>query len=273
MSNKYLPAPPIHPYEFSGALGGGACYNSSMDISIVIPEFNEAGKIARDVEAAGEFLAGEGMSGEILIVDDGSTDDSADRAEEAMVPDGVERRVIRCEVNRGKGFAVRTGMMQTRGDIIMFADAGLCIPYEQCLRGVALIREGGYDIAHGSRALPESIITRPKSLYRRMFTRIFRFAMPILAGTPRTLSDTQCGFKMYRGEVGRKLYTQCVCGGFLFDIETVLRAIRSGWTIGEFPVTWHSDPDSRLHPARSIPRLIGELRAIRRAVKEPDTNE
>lgn len=239
-----------------------------MDLSIVIPEFNEAGKIARDVEAAGAFLTGQGMSGEILVVDDGSTDGSAEQAAAAPVPDGVERRVIRCEINRGKGSAVRTGMIRTKGDIIMFADAGLCIPYEQCLRGMALIREDGCDIAHGSRGLPESIITRPKSLYRRILTGVFRFVMPFLSGIPRTLSDTQCGFKMYRGEVGRELYEQCVCGGFLFDVETVLRAVRAGWKIGEFPVTWHSDPDSRLHPARSIPRLIGELRAIRRAVRE-----
>jgi len=239
-----------------------------MDLSIVIPEFNEASKIAHDVEAAGAFLDEQGLSGEILVVDDGSSDNSADLAESAPVPDGVQRRVIRCPENHGKGHAVRTGMLQTRGDVVMFADAGLCIPFDNALLGMPLIREEGYDIAHGSRRLPDSVITRPKSLYRRMLTRVFRWVMPWLSGTPRSLSDTQCGFKMYRGDVGRELYSRCVCNGFLFDVETVLRAVRAGWRIAEFPVEWHSDPDSRLHPARSIPRLFGELRAIRRALKE-----
>ncbi len=241
-----------------------------MDLSIVIPEFNEARKIAADVEAAGAFLAAEGLSGEILVVDDGSSDNSADLAEAAAVPDGVEKRVIRCEVNQGKGHAVRTGMVQTRGDVIMFADAGRCIPFDNALRGLAMLREDRCDIAHGSRALPDSVITRRKSLYRRALTRVFRWVMPWLSGTPRSLSDTQCGFKMYKGPIGRELYSRCVCNGFLFDIETVLRAVRAGWRIGEFPVEWHSDPDSRLHPARLIPRLFSELREIQRALKEED---
>ena len=242
-----------------------------MDLSIVIPEFNEATKITRDVEAAGAFLIEQGLSGEIIVVDDGSSDNSADLAESAPVPDGVQRRVIRCPVNRGKGHAVRTGMLQTTGDVIMFADAGLCIPFDNALQGMVLIGKGGCDIAHGSRRLPDSVIIRPKSLYRRILTRVFRFVMPLLAGTPRSLSDTQCGFKMYRGDVGRQLYGMCICDGFLFDVETVLRAIRAKWRIAEFPVEWHSDPDSRLHPARSIGRLLGELWSIRKATRRQET--
>jgi len=239
-----------------------------MDLSIVIPEFNEAQKIARDVEAAGAFLVEHGLTGEIIVVDDGSSDNSADLAEAAPVPAGVRRQVIRCPENRGKGHAVRTGMLQTRGEVTLFADAGLCIPFDNALLGMALIQKDGYDIAHGSRRLPDSVITRPKSLYRRLLTRVFRWVMPCLSGTPRSLSDTQCGFKVYRGDVGRELYSRCVCNGFLFDVETVLRAMRAGWRIAEFPVEWHSDPDSRLHPARSVPRLIGELRSIRKALRE-----
>jgi hypothetical protein len=84
---------------------------------------------------------------------------------------------------------------------------------------------------------------------------------------PRHLTDTQCGFKLYRGEVARELYAQCVCDGFLFDVEVVLRAAHAGYRIAEFPVEWHSDPDSRLHPTRRIPRLLGQLWTIRRAVR------
>jgi len=122
--------------------------------------------------------------------------------------------------------------------------------------------------AHGSRRLPESVIVRPKQLYRRIISGAFRRAIPILAGTPRSLSDTQCGFKMYRGTVAWELYSQCLCHGFLFDVEVILRAVAAGYRIREFPVEWRSDPDSRLHAARSIPKLLRELVAIRRALRK-----
>lgn len=243
-------------------------YSDPMELSIVIPAFNERDKIARDIEAASEFLIARGLVGEIIVVDDGSTDGTAEQAENAPVPDGVVTKVIRHETNHGKGYAVSSGMLEACGTYTMFADSGHCVPFDNALRGLELLRGGQCDIAHGSRRLPQSVIVRPKHLYRRMISRMFRWAIPILAGTPRSLSDTQCGFKMYRGTVARELYSRCVCRGFLFDVEVILRAVRAGYRIREFPVEWHSDPDSRLHPARSIPKLLRELLAIRRALRK-----
>jgi len=236
-------------------------------MSIVIPAFNEAAKIAADVEAASRFLAGARLEGEIIVVDDGSTDGTAAAAADVPVPEGMARRVIRYEANRGKGYAVRRGVAETHGRYVLFADSGLCVPFENALRGLELIRHGQCDIAHGSRHLPQSTLVRDKTLYRRMVTRVFRWIVPALMHVPRHLTDTQCGFKLYRGSVARQLYPQCVCDGFLFDVEVVLRAVRAGYRIEEFPVEWRSDPDSRLHPVRRIPRLLGQLWAIRRAVR------
>src|SRR5215510_8476775 len=103
-----------------------------MDLSIVIPAFNEAHKIARDVHAAGEFLAGHQLSGEVIVADDGSSDRTADAAERASAPTGVDRRVLRLE-HRGKGSAVSKGVQVTRGDFVMFADSGVCVPFEDAL--------------------------------------------------------------------------------------------------------------------------------------------
>lgn len=239
-----------------------------MDLSIVIPAFREENKVAHDVEAAGAFLAEHGLTGEIIVVDDGSPDGTAAAAEAATVPDGVERRVIRYTPNRGKGYAIRAGMRETRGDFVMFADVGLCVPFENVRRGIEPIRAGQCEIAHGSRKLPQSVLHRRQRLYRRALSWLFRKVVGLAMGVPGRLTDTQCGFKVYRGDVGRELYAACRTDGFMFDIEVLLRALHKGYRVVEFPVEWRCDWDSRLHPARGAGHTIGELRAIRRTLKD-----
>jgi len=239
-----------------------------MDFSIVIPAFREATKIRRDVEAAADFFVRHGLAGEVIVVDDGSPDDTSAAAEAADVPPAVERRVIRYTPNRGKGCAVRTGMNQTRGRHVMFADVGLCVPFENALRGLELIQSGRCEIAHGSRKLPDSVILRPQRLYRRFLSWSFRKAAGLFMGVPGGLTDTQCGFKVYRGDVARELYGACVSDGFMFDIEILLRALRQGYRVLEFPVEWRCDWDSRLRPGRNAADTLAELQAIKRNLRE-----
>jgi dolichyl-phosphate beta-glucosyltransferase len=242
--------------------------NDLMDLSIVIPAFREAAKIRHDVEGAAAFLVKSGLKGEIIVVDDGSPDNTRAAALAAEIPPTVERQVIRYEHNCGKGCAVRTGMKASRGEFAMFADVGLCVPFENALRGIELIRRGECEIAHGSRKLPDSVILKPQTLYRRLLSRTFRFVVRHFMGTPRDLTDTQCGFKVYRGDVARQLYGECFCGGFMFDIEILLRALKHGYRVREFPVEWRCDWDSRLHPARGAAHTLGELSEIKRRLKE-----
>jgi dolichyl-phosphate beta-glucosyltransferase len=241
------------------------------ELSVVIPAWNEAGKIARDVEAVGAFMADEGMTGELIVVDDGSTDDTGAVAALATAgwPTGeLEFRCVRHGDNLGKGRAVRSGVAASRGDLVLFADSGLCVPLRCALRGIELVRAGECELAHGSRFMPGSRIVRPAGVYRRAVSAAFRAGIRRLADVPRDLTDTQCGFKMYRGDVARELYADCVTDGFLFDIEVLLRAVRRGYRVREFPVEWTSDPDSRLRPLRALPDLLGELRRIKRALGE-----
>jgi dolichyl-phosphate beta-glucosyltransferase len=241
-----------------------------MDLSIVIPAFEEGHKIARDVTAAAQFLRANGLRGEILVVDDGSGDDTAQAARNAQVPDGVERRVIRYESHRGKGYGVRTGMTQTTGEYAMFADCGLCIPYDNARAGIEMLRNGTCDLAHGSRRHFQSAILRTQSWHRRLISRTFKWTVRTMLGVPRYLTDTQCGFKVYRGDVARELYGQCVTDGFMFDIEIILRAVRKGYRIGEFPVQWVCDRDSRLSVTHTPWPVLAELRALRRAMASED---
>lgn len=244
-----------------------------MDLSIVIPAFREGEKVGHDVEAAGKFFVAQGLKGEIIVVDDGSPDDTQQAAERAPVPPGVERQVIRYHPNRGKGYAVRTGMGRTRGQYVMFADVGQCVPFEDALRGIEAIASGQYEIAHGSRKLPGSILYRRQRLYRRALSWLFRKVVGAMMGVPEQLTDTQCGFKVYRGDVGRELYAACRTDGFMFDIEILLRALRKGYRVTEFPVEWRCDRDSRLHPARGAGHTFKELRQIKRDLDEEERGE
>jgi glycosyltransferase involved in cell wall biosynthesis len=236
------------------------------ELSIVIPAYNEAHKIAHDVEAASRFLIEQGLTGEIIVSDDGSRDDTAGTARACTVPPAVTLKVLGQETNRGKGAAVRAGMLASAGRYAMFADSGVCIPYEQAMRGLELLRSGQCEIAHASRKRADSVIVNPQPLHRRMFSRAFRLAADLYLGLPYRLTDTQCGFKMYRGDVARSLYGQCETEGFLFDLEIIIRAGKAGLRVAEFPVTWSCDPDTRLRTGRTIVRTIEELRGIKRSV-------
>ncbi len=119
------------------------------------------------------------------------------------------------------------------------------MPYKNALRGLDMLKSGACDLAHGSRKLPESRIERPQSWYRRILSRVFRWVIIRALKIPAGLTDTQCGFRMYRGDVARALYGACITDGFMFDLEIIMRASRANHRIREFPIEWTSDRDSR----------------------------
>lgn len=238
-----------------------------MNLSIIIPAFAEQNKIAGDILAAAEFLHENNLTGEIIVVDDGSHDATAAIAGSIEMAPGVKRKIIRYEPNQGKGFAVRTGIAATQGDYVMFADSGLCVPYQNALHGLSLLKSGVCEIAHGSRRLNTSTIVKPQTWQRRASARLFRSLALYWMKIPRQLTDTQCGFKIYRGEVARKLYGECQTNGFMFDIEIILRALRHGYRIQEFPIIWTCDRDSRLSLTRSPQWIFTELKTIKRLLK------
>lgn len=236
-----------------------------MDLSIVIPAYEESDKISRDIKEAAAFLQKNHLTGEIIVVDDGSSDNTAESAKNTKIPSEIPLKVIRLDCNRGKGYAVRTGIMQTNGEYVIFADSGCCVPYENVLSGLKLLKGGECDIAHGSRKLKESQIQRRQGLYRRICSAFFHWFVIFIVKIPSELTDTQCGFKIYRGDIGRALYRRCTIDGFMFDVEIIMRAIKQGFRIKEFPIEWTCDRDSRLTPARSLWRIFSELLIIKRS--------
>jgi len=238
-----------------------------MDLSIVIPVYNEEQKIRHDITAASNFLSGCGMTGEIIVVDDGSSDQTSEVASNTSGDKGVSLKIIAYKEHTGKGKAVKTGIMEAGSDLIMFIDSGNCVPYENISRGIDLLKDGECEIAHGSRFLTESLITRPRKQYRKLVSFFFRKYIRILSRIPKNLTDTQCGLKIYRKETAHELYAACITDGFLFDVEIILRAREKGYRIMEFPIEWTTDPDSRLSVSRTFLSIFSEMRTIRKALK------
>ena len=232
-----------------------------VELSIVIPAFKESAKIAIDIRAAHAFLLSRNLTGEIIVVDDGSPDDTAARALE-LSSEVPELRVLRYEQNRGKGHALRYGMTRSRGKKVMFADAGLCVPYDIMTIGLTMIDLGMCDIAHGSRRMRGSV-KRAQPLYRRLGSLGYGLLIHSLMGVPPYLSDTNCGFKLYRRKVAHELYGAAFTDGFMYDIEICLRAIAKKYMILEFPVLWSNDPDTRFNPSTGSLKLLRELAIIR----------
>jgi len=232
-----------------------------LALSIVIPAYKESTKIDDDVRAASEFINHAQLEAEIIIVDDGSPDDTAAHARDLATRYPL-LRVLSYHPNRGKGYALRHGIAHATGRIILFADAGLCVPYEIASIAFAMIELKMCDIAHGSRRMRGSI-RRAQPLYRQIGSRLFAIFIHTLMGIPLYISDTQCGFKAYRREVAHHLYHECFTDGFMFDTEIILRALRERYRILEFPVLWSNDADTRFDPVKGTFRNLSELAKIK----------
>jgi dolichyl-phosphate beta-glucosyltransferase len=239
-----------------------------MDISIIIPAFNEAGKIGRDVEAAASFLSQNSFVGEVIVVDDGSSDDTAGEACRADVPSPIRKVVLSLEKNSGKGAAVRRGILESRGDVVLYADSGTCIPYANALPVIKKIAAGELDIALASRRIKGTVIRRDRPVRRRIISRLFHRAAVVIAGLPRWITDSQCGFKVYQGKAARELFAGLATPGFLFELEIILKALRRGYRLEEFSVEWTCDLDSRLKPASQAKEVLKELLRVRSLAKK-----
>jgi len=240
-----------------------------MDLSIIIPVYNERNKIADDIRSASDFFTDYNIKGEIIVVDDGSNDQSSEIAGNTEVLPGITLRIIHYQPHRGKGFAVKKGMLESSGDYVLFIDSGGCVPFANIIRGIELICEGTCDIAHGSRELPDSRILRFKKWHRRIGALLFRKFVQFYIKIPQHLTDTQCGLKIYKKNIAHELYSESITEGFMFDIEIILLAEQRGYRIKEFPIEWTADPDSRLSVIKTFFSVFYELSRIKKGHKGP----
>lgn len=235
-------------------------------ISIIVPAYNEAVRLGRSLEVMLDYLNSRAGEGELIVVDDGSSDETAAVAEESLKDAGsVAARVITVRPNRGKGHAVRTGLLASRAPIALFSDADLSTPITETPKLVEPIERGEYDLTFGSRALDRSLIGVHQPWRREQGGRIINLIVRLATGLP--FWDTQCGFKAFRMSVCRPLAEAATIERFGFDVEYLTVAHLAGLRLKEIAVRWDHNDGSKLSVWRDTPRLIEEVRIVRRQAR------
>ena len=229
-------------------------------LSIVVPVFNEERKIQGDLAVLFNYFEKQTYSFEVIVVNDGSTDKTVKEIDSFQMRSGHRVRIISYEKNRGKGYAVKNGALNASGQIVFFVDAGSCIPYEYTEKGLEILNRG-YDLAWGARNMKESIILVQAPFYRRVIGNIFRTFVRALFGLWE-LTDSQCGFKLFKRESAKEIFGRQMVEGFSFDVELAVLAKKLGYRLKQFPVQWHNDRDSRVRVFSGFCRVAKELSIV-----------
>jgi glycosyltransferase involved in cell wall biosynthesis len=231
-----------------------------LDLSIIIPAFNEERRLPKTLEQIGAYLNARHYRAEIIVVDDGSSDATA-----KLVTGYREKYpgllLVSNGRNRGKGFSVRHGILEARGEFALFSDADLSTPIEEADKLLAAVREKGYDAAIGSRGLDSTLIEVHQSAFREHAGILFNLMTRWIAGIG--FSDTQCGFKAFRREKAKIIFEQQRIEGFGFDPEILFLAKRHGLRVAEIPVRWSHDSATKVHVIADGIRMFLELAVIR----------
>jgi glycosyltransferase involved in cell wall biosynthesis len=231
----------------------------NTEYSIVIPAYNESARIGKTLERVLDCVHTRGWNAEVLVVNDGSSDNTASIVEGFAAKDPIVR-LINNSSNRGKGYSVRNGILQASGDIVMFTDADLSSPMEEAERLFAAIC-GGADIAIGSRWLEVKRQTLRQPLYRRFFGRCFNLVTRMIMALP--FADTQCGFKAFTRQAAQTVFRLQRIERWGFDPEILFIATKRGYSIREVPVTWGHDERSRISYLKDGLKMLEELVFVR----------
>ena len=233
----------------------------SLKASLVIPAYNEANRIEASLGDIASWRAGRpgGFDWEVLLVDDGSTDDTRRIARQTAGHAGLPLTILEHAQNRGKGAAIRMGVLASSGDPVLISDADLSTPLSEWTKLAE--RLPTHPIAIGSRAIDEDLVRRRQPFYRVLLGKagnkiIQLFAVP-------GIQDTQCGFKLFRGDVARELFAQARIDRFAYDVEVLFLARRHGFSIAEVPVLWFNSPESKVSLWRDTPQTLWDVLRVR----------
>lgn len=231
-------------------------------ISVVIPAFNEAERIGATLRAALRFLESAAAESELLVVNDGSTDATGAVVRELFAEETrTATRLLETSPNRGKGAAVRRGLLAARFDIALFSDADLSTPIEETAKVLEPLIRDDADVVFGSRALDRKLIGDRQPWRREQAGRVFNLLVRASTGLP--FWDTQCGFKAFRMSKCRTIIEAAKIDGFGFDVELLLLAQRAGLRLLETPVRWNHCEGSKVHFVNDSLRMLREVMALR----------
>jgi len=238
----------------------------SKELSIVVPAFNESARIVPSLEKILTYVREKGLDAELIVVDDGSSDDTAEIAGKvAERYDEIKTNVIRHKQNRGKGNAVKTGLLAAEADIALFSDADLSTPIEEAEKLIAPISNGEMDLTFGSRALDRSLIGTHQPWRREQGGKVMNFVIRKMSGLG--FADTQCGFKAFNMKKFRPLLDVMTVDRFGFDVEFLFVAKYHGLRLAEIPVRWNDVEGSKVSVFRDTRRMFSELALNRRNAK------
>lgn len=226
-------------------------------LSIIIPTYNEQERIVPTIGAISSYITDQNFPCELIIADDGSTDDTIKLVEELGF---ANLHLLKIDKNGGKGSAVQRGMLAAKGEYLLFSDADNSTPIEEVTKLLQKLRDENYDVAIGSRAADGAEETK-KSLKRRIFSNGLRWLVNTVIRIG--VRDTQCGFKLYTREAARKLHSSQTLMGFSFDLEILYLASKFNYRIAEVPVTWVDAPGSKVDAVKEARRFIRDLVKIK----------
>ena len=216
---------------------------TDIRLSIIVPAYNEEDRIVTTLDRTTAYLARQAYRSEILVVSDGSSDNTGRVVKGYPSSEQVTIEFLEYFPNRGKGYAVRYGMCRGTGKVIMFMDADYSVPIEAVEKGLALM-DGGHDAAIASRALPESNVVHHQNFFREISDKLYTFIQNTYLGF--NYPDTQCGFKLFSRKAAHDLFARQKLNSVIFDPEILWLAKRRGYTVAQFPVDWTHMEDSRI---------------------------
>jgi len=238
----------------------------TLSLSIVVPAYNEGARLGKSLRAIVGYLNEYAPQSELIVVDDGSTDETANTARTQLADSkSVHTSVISYKSNLGKGRAVRLGLLASRSEIALFTDADLSTPITETPKLVDPIERGECDLAFGSRALDRNLIGVHQPWRREQGGRIFNLAVRLATGLP--FWDTQCGFKAFRMSACRPLVEGATIDRFGFDVELLYVAHRAGLRLKEIPVRWNHAEGSKVNVASDSLKMLSEVGRIRQQAR------
>lgn len=227
--------------------------------SIVIPAYNESARLGATLEKVLAYAHAQAWDAEVIVVNDGSRDNTADIVRTIASKD-PSLRLVENPGNRGKGYSVRNGMLNARGRVVLFSDADLSSPIEEAPKLLQAL-DGGADIAIGSRWLRAETQTQRQPLYRQIFGRVFNLLLRVILGLQ--FKDTQCGFKAFKRSAVEAIFPLQKIERWGFDPEILFLARKFGFKVQEIPVAWGHSGDTRIHPLIDGSRMFVEMLHIR----------
>lgn len=238
----------------------------SASLSVVIPAYNEATRLGNTLRAVLDYLRSNWPESELIVVDDGSSDQTTDVAQNVFRHAGMMRTsIISYKSNLGKGRAVRLGLLAARGDVTLFSDADLSTPITEASKLVEPIVSGQCDLTFGSRALDRKLIGVHQPWRREQGGRVFNLVVRVATGLP--FWDTQCGFKAFNMSVCRPLVEAATIDRFGFDVELLYLAFRAGLNLKEIPVRWDHNEGSKIALFSDSFKMLNEVGLIRQQAR------